>query len=441
MAYDEASTGSMHDLNAAVLTQQVEDGVTGLNRIVEGHDVLSNMQGVIEKNEEEGIDPTTAEMVAVTLESICTKLGITYPKRMPAMESFENSYTKKVATQVALEGIGSVLKVIYDGIVKAITYLLDVLKGLISGMLTQNQDGYYFIKALKKKAAEMEHEDVYKSATQSDPGIQHPALYDMFYVNKQGTTPETVIEVASNTMKNFKVMEDYSKLFESFVKGFKKTVTSINDDLENIARGNDVDVYKALESAFDNLDKQLSSFIRNKGVSVKERDLPKSVVMPDGSSGEIYALLPYSDGMVYAMVEVAVAGGNKNSILKRIEYSNQESHEPKTIPYPTENQSKEMIRLYEMYNEMAQKNLGRMSKEFSAALAELTMDVTNIRRMTETISVDASTEIMIRTMVAKLGELLMAVSNDYGNLFIKSMVEIRRTFTNLSLYLKLSLKN
>jgi hypothetical protein len=172
-------------------------------------------------------------MASVAVESICKKLGISSVRAIPALESFESQHTRVTATSVAQEGIGSILSMILDGVVKAIKYILKILTDFMSVFINGTRYTDRAVALLRESIKEKGM----KEATLDDPGVKDADIYDAFYENKYTTSPDTVIEITGNTLKNYRVLEDYAKLFESFTAGFNKTVADLHRAVDNLAPG------------------------------------------------------------------------------------------------------------------------------------------------------------------------------------------------------------
>jgi hypothetical protein len=185
-------------------------------------------------------------MASVAVESICKKLGISSVRAIPALESFESQHTRVTATSVAQEGIGSILSMILDGVVKAIKYILKILTDFMSVFINGTRYTDRAVALLRESIKEKGM----KEATLDDPGVKDADIYDAFYENKYTTSPDTVIEITGNTLKNYRVLEDYAKLFESFTAGFNKTVAELHRAVDNLAQGKDQDIFSVLEQDY-----------------------------------------------------------------------------------------------------------------------------------------------------------------------------------------------
>lgn len=431
MAYDDAPLNTMVDYNQVVLAQQLDDGIGTLNKIVEGQDVLAKTSDVLAQNEAEGVDPTTAQMASVAVESICQKLGISNSRVMPSLESFESNHTRASATSIAQEGIGQVLNAIYDGIIKAIKYVIAKFSEFMRAYLSGSSYTDRIIRQLRAEIAS----GTLKEPTGDDKGISDPDLYNAFYENKHGTSPDTVILVSGNTLKNYRVLEEYAHLFEAYVKKFHAVVKDLHKAVDDIGQGADTDVFGILKTAYDDMNKTLTSYLKSKMDKGSDRDLPKYVQLPDGASKDVYTLPHSGYGFTQAMVEVDVNGDATYGHMKRVEYVASDSHEPGIVPYPNKDQAAELMKIFEAYSDIAKKGMQKSASSFVSAMAELTNEITVIKRTIDATSFDEMTELTIRSMGNKLGDLLITISNDYSTFYVKGVVETDHTFNKLGSYL------
>jgi ElaB/YqjD/DUF883 family membrane-anchored ribosome-binding protein len=120
-AGDEVSSVEATVNEAAVEAEQEhpDEEIVAVDSAIEAGDDLEHVEEFVEKQEEQGgMDEDTAEAVKIAVEAIARRVGYN-PKniyQLYATESFASSSSRKVNTQLAMEGVKDFLKNLWEKI-------------------------------------------------------------------------------------------------------------------------------------------------------------------------------------------------------------------------------------------------------------------------------------------------------------------------------------
>lgn len=135
---------------AAEVTEQVgeiEEMDTAVDSAEADAGTLSDIQDVMAESVEkdEGLSETAAEIAEVAIESIRIRLGMKQTQPViPSLESFGSKSSRVTATKIAMEGVGEMLKKIWENILKAVNWVWEKIKS-------------FFLSLTKNRAALLKH--------------------------------------------------------------------------------------------------------------------------------------------------------------------------------------------------------------------------------------------------------------------------------------------
>jgi hypothetical protein len=165
---------SVNEVVAEAETEHPDEEITAVDNAIEAGDDLEHVEEFVEGQEEKGgMDEDTAEAVKIAVEAIARRVGYN-PKniyQLYATESFASSSSRRVNTQLAMEGIKDFLKNLWEKI-KAF-----VMK--IWGKLKEFWDKHFStVGRLVKKLEALSEKIADSSGTRKDTGgkdIKAPA--------------------------------------------------------------------------------------------------------------------------------------------------------------------------------------------------------------------------------------------------------------------------
>lgn len=120
--------------------ESVNDGLLAIN-------AMNDLADILDESSSDGVDPVTADVIALATENIYRRLGVKAPKL--AVENFGQTKTRREATRLALEDIGEVIKNIWIAIKAAFKRVYIFIKRFIENLFDSN-------RALAKDAVAMQ---------------------------------------------------------------------------------------------------------------------------------------------------------------------------------------------------------------------------------------------------------------------------------------------
>lgn len=141
-----ASDIAMQSSDVSSCMSVIETGQTDIATLSDIQDVLVEASTKVE-----GIDETTAAVTQIAVEAIYARLGLV-AKPIPAMETFASIHSRKVATNVAIEGIGDSIKRIAQAIVKAIKLLIEKIRTFAQTFFENRGNLEKMVKIMKSRA-------------------------------------------------------------------------------------------------------------------------------------------------------------------------------------------------------------------------------------------------------------------------------------------------
>lgn len=175
------------------------------------HDVMAES---VEKGE--GLDETAAEIAEVAIESICTRLGISNARVMPATESFGSTNSRVTATKIAMEGIQDQIRKIWEAIKAAAIRIWDKIKQFFIGMGKNTKALSDHLNNLKDRVTKLD-----AGAKAKGADLDNPTLAKTFSVDKKADlgTAEKVLENSIAVLKN---MDSIVNTVKADAEGVKK---------------------------------------------------------------------------------------------------------------------------------------------------------------------------------------------------------------------------
>ena len=145
---EEPEANEAQLVEAANEVEAVEDTIDESSDVM---DRVEEVSDIVERaNENGGLDPSGAEILKVTLESLYERVGISGGKYVPALEEFGGVSNRIRAGNISVEDMKEKLKAIWEAIVKAIQ--VGVAKAMEFLKLLFNQIERYKQRIVKLKA-------------------------------------------------------------------------------------------------------------------------------------------------------------------------------------------------------------------------------------------------------------------------------------------------
>jgi hypothetical protein len=257
---------SVNEVVAEAETEHPDEEITAVDNAIEAGDDLEHVEEFVEKQEEQGgMDEDTAEAVKIAVEAIARRVGYN-PKniyQLYATESFASSSSRRVNTQLAMEGIKDFLKNLWAKI-KAF-----VMK--IWGKLKEFWDKHFStVGRLVKKLEALSERIADSSGTRKDTGgkdIKAPTdiarAFRTTSTLSTGDVKEYVTEASNFVLKVKGFTSGASAMMETI-----KTEGSIvkDDDITEYTNINENQIeekIRELESEYEkhNFDEQLNKKI------------------------------------------------------------------------------------------------------------------------------------------------------------------------------------
>lgn len=259
-------TTAQVEADSAELTEdsnELEDVVVAAEEAEADAAALGDIAGVMEESvqEGEGLDETAAQITEVAVESICARLGVRrYSRTIPSMESFGSRSSRVSATRIAMEGIGDIIKKIWDAIVSAAKRVWEFIRG-IAGKITKSRD------SLLKHLEDLEEKVVKLSsgAKMKEKKISGGFAKVFTFEKKSNLDTATKILVCSGGAipSAKKMVAEYSKLSQIFIGRV--------DEISKDANGADsVKSTPALIATFDTLKSVVIGYASGLGSSTAE---------------------------------------------------------------------------------------------------------------------------------------------------------------------------
>lgn len=266
--------------------------------------MLSGIQEVLVKasNSGEGVDEATSEIARIAVESISARMGIKV-RAIPSMEAFASVHSRLTATNIAIEGIASVIVAIWTAIVNAIKRLL----------------GMVGIGSEANKARVENNETVtitFKSFTLNPTGQSKPLSSDPEYrsnVHYKGKSDYQACEAVLNSVAHMGTVVDK---MAAYVKKLCDT------DFELARKGDPAAVYReavaiikdSLPAAYTSKKQNMTTlgvFSRNRTFIVSEDTVNTSSHVAIADCGE-----------PRAKVSESLSIGQRHELLKQCESAN-----------------------------------------------------------------------------------------------------------------------
>lgn len=228
----ETTDAAVADVAEVAVT--IDTGVADVEIAVNDADTLEEVITVAENAEAEGgLEPSAAEMAAITVESIYARVGVS-KTAIASLESFSSTKTRVKATQIAIEDWKQKLKEIWAAVVAAMkkvyVFVMDFFKNLFdaSGKIQARA------VALEKKASTLsgEAKEAEIKATSSFKLLTENDKFNYQKVVNEGMSGlEHVSEKVSNLVatletlaKNLIPMVEKQEAFDNFtIKGTTST--------------------------------------------------------------------------------------------------------------------------------------------------------------------------------------------------------------------------
>lgn len=139
-------------------SSEVED--TGV-AIEEATDAAENIEAISEVAEQsieggEGMSPEAAEIAEISVESICTRLGMRYKRRtVPSLESFGQKQSRLSATKIAIEGFGDKVSEIWKKIIEGVKFLAKKIQDFFFNLFNSVESMEKLVKSVSEEAGKI----------------------------------------------------------------------------------------------------------------------------------------------------------------------------------------------------------------------------------------------------------------------------------------------
>jgi hypothetical protein len=269
-------------VNEAVVeaeTEHPDEEIVAVDNAIEAGDDLEHVEEFVEDQEEKGgMDEDTAEAVKIAVEAIARRVGYN-PKniyQLYATESFASSSSRKVNTQLAMEGIKDFLKNLWEKI-KAF-----VMK--IWGKLKEFWDKHFStVGRLVKKLEALGEKIADSSGTRKDTGGK-----DIKAPSDIARAFRTTSTLSAGDVKEYvKEAGDFVTNIKTRVTGsLDKILTKIDGRMSNIAtsynsivNSNTLNTKEQIQSEFSRIDEEYRSGDKSKenNIQVVEDVLGKQI--------------------------------------------------------------------------------------------------------------------------------------------------------------------
>jgi hypothetical protein len=183
----------------------------------------------------QGIDPQSAEMTEIALESIMNRLGIKKTERlMPSLESFNNVNTRVISTKIAIEGINDLITRILTAIKEAINNSIKLIKDFYNSFLKKNKEVSDKLKSLLTKLKEdISDNNVSTEDMNESRKIEDKHLISAFNIKGKANS-ETIFTILDNQTKLHNTGMDYVKFLSDIDNVVKKMIDNQKGDLSSI---------------------------------------------------------------------------------------------------------------------------------------------------------------------------------------------------------------
>lgn len=161
-----ASDIAMRSSDVSNCVSDIETGQTDIATLSDIQDVLVEASTKVE-----GIDETTAAVTQIAVEAIYARLGLVV-KPIPAMETFASKHSRKVATNVAIEGIGDSIKRIWEAILNALKKVWEKIQGFVKSLFIGKEHLEKRVKELKQKVESIDSSKISKTDKPLDKPIK-----------------------------------------------------------------------------------------------------------------------------------------------------------------------------------------------------------------------------------------------------------------------------
>lgn len=269
-----------------------------ISAALEDQVTLSNVGSVLAKNIHTGLDPVAAKLTHICVESIASRLGLKETRIVPCLESFDNKYSKAMATRIALEGVTTFIEIIFKMIANAFRELAKFLEALWKEIFNKsdankNKDKWQKFKdEVKRKmnSGELKNEDKF---------IENHDLAAAFYLDGKSDY-STAMAMAINAEHLGDILKQYMGPLEKTIDIISANMGDLRDDLK---QGN-IDAAKFiyyLDECQGALEQNIDTFFEGK-LNVADADTAKKLKVNIPINGAVYFTDPLIKGKSIVIV-------------------------------------------------------------------------------------------------------------------------------------------
>lgn len=201
-------------------TGDIEEEAVAIEEALNDIDTLSDIKDTMEdsvEGEGEGLDETSAEIAEVAVEAICARLGFQPTHRpIPATESFGRTSTRKVQTQIAIEGLTDTIGRAWEAVKGAVGRISDKVKLFLSGLAKNTEIVAKHLRGLKDRVATL------------DPKTEK--------TNEELSNKSVARAFSENKEANFKTAYDIVSRTNVLIKGTQSVLSDSVDALEGLQK-------------------------------------------------------------------------------------------------------------------------------------------------------------------------------------------------------------
>lgn len=201
-------------------TGDIEEEAVAIEEALNDIDTLSDIKDTMEDSVEgdgEGLDETSAEIAEVAVEAICARLGFQPTHRpIPATESFGRTSTRRVQTQIAIEGLSDTISRAWEAVKGAVGRIADKVKLFLSGLTKNTEIVVKHLRGLKDRVATLD-----PKTEKTSEELSNKSVARAFSENKEA---------------NFKTAYDIVSRTNVLIKGTQSVLSDSVDALEGLQK-------------------------------------------------------------------------------------------------------------------------------------------------------------------------------------------------------------
>jgi len=203
---------------------QAESAMTDVDTLEK---IEEGMQASVDSGE--GMDPTSAKIAEVAIESICRRLGIDASKVTVSSESFGSRNTRMRSTNMALEGIGDAMSSAW----RAIKAMFKKVMAMIKNAWMSLTDGATKLEAAAKAVAKRA---ITVAGTPDESELEMPSVAGAFAVDRK-FEQKNVLDIVKNHI--------------ALTDNLKQVPTKISDVVKSLKTGSDAEKSIKVKALFD----------------------------------------------------------------------------------------------------------------------------------------------------------------------------------------------